>query len=203
MAKLYTLSNGQRAKVTIESLFVPRDELQQEVIDAIRNATRNSCLRLAMDLWGSKQRVTARDLVASDMSYTNCVFTETSNATANAWNAMAFGPFTVADATIIGIYGLKVVYVLNSTILRSPITGVRLEVGGARIAQWHVQGIDYSANGATSTPYRAYAGFSKSPVIAQEKMPMTCYEYTRTASTAYDPCWLGVVVEKEGLTLRP
>jgi len=195
---------GLKANLTIKSLFIKGEELKPETIDACRNACEIACLQKAVDLWGESQSLTVRDLNASDMSYTNNIFTETSHATtANQWNAMGVGAFTVAQSTVIGIYGLKIQIVQDATIDFPPISGVRIDVGGARVAQWMTQTIDAYCNAAASTPYYAPAGVTKSPVVVGETLTVTIYEYTRTANTVYVPCWLGITVEKEGVTLRP
>ena len=188
--------------VSITSLLIPIDEFGV-MSDKYRDATIVAAVEKAEALFGVGQRLTVRDLNGSDMSYTANIMTETSNATANAWNAMAFGAFTVATGTVVGIYGLKLYVVHDATIDFCPITGVRIDVGGARVAQWHVQSLDQNTSAASVAPTRAYCGITKSPVVAGEDITVTIYEYTRTASTVYTPCWLGVTVEKEGITLRP
>ena len=188
--------------VTIRSLFLPAKDLKSEVVDAIRNACEAGVLAKAKELWGDIA-VTLRDLNAADMAYANNVFTETSNATINQWNAMAFGAFTVARATVIGIYGLMVQHLPDGTIDFPPITGVRIDVGGARVAQWHTQSTDTYTSAASTTPLYSVAGVTKSPIVIGEDITVTIFEYTRTASTVYAPVWLGVTCEKEGTTLRP
>jgi len=197
------LPNGKRANVTIRSLFINMKELKQETVDACRNACEMAALEKAVELWGEAQSLTIRDLNASDMSYTNNVFTDQSNGTNNRWNAMADCTFTVAQSTVIGIYGLKIQLVQDGTIDFSPITGVRIDVGGARVAQWHVQTIDSYCSADSLATVLAVGGITKSPVIVGETLTVTIFEYTRTATTVYVPCWLGVAVEKTGITLRP
>jgi len=205
MAQAIRLPSGKTAQVSIKSELIPAPLLKPETIDAIRNATELQALEKAIELWGESQLVTVRDLNAADMSYTNNIFTETSNASANAWNAMAFGAFTVATSTVLGIYGIIIATVPDGTIDFPPISGIRIDVGGARVAQWHVQSLHSFTSGASTAPLipALYAGFTKSPVVVSEDMTVTIYEYTQTASTAYYPIWMGVAVEKEGVTLRP
>jgi len=205
MAQAVKLPSGRVAQLAMKSLLVPGPLLKPETIDAIRNATETQCLEKAVEMWGPDQQVTLRDLNAADMSYANNVFTETSNAGANAWNAMAFGAFTVAQSTIIGIYGLAIGTVPDGTIDFPPISGVRIDVGGARVAQWHVQILHNFTSGASTSPLipAPYAGFTKSPVVVGETLSVTIYEYTQTASTVYYPLWLGVTCEKLGVSLRP
>jgi len=188
--------------VTIMSVLCPQiPGIKEDNLEAIRNATIVAAVNKAAEKWPG-QKLTVRDLNASDMSYTNNIFTETSNASANAWNAMAFGSFTVATGTVLGIYGIGLSVVHDGTIDYFPITGVRIEVGGARVAQWHVQSLASICSGATTAQQKVHFGITKSPIIVQEDLTVTIYEYTRTASTVYEPCWLGVTVEKLGITLR-
>ena len=196
------LSNGSFANLAIQSLFINISELKGEAVDAIRNACEVGCLERAVKLWPDAE-LTSRDLNAADMAYANNVFTETSNATINQWNAMAFGAFTVPTATVIGIYGMKMQVIPDATLQFPPITGVRIDVGGARVVQWHTQTIDTYVDSAGVTPVTFPAGITKSPIIVGETLQVTIFEYTRTASTIYVPCWLGVTVEKVGITLRP
>lgn len=200
---LISLKNGKVANVMINSLLIPHDEIKIETVEAIREACRLSCLEKAVGLFGEGQKLTIRDLNATDLSYTNNIFTETSNAAANAWNAMAQGAFTVARGTVLGIYGIKIFVLHDGTIDFCPITGIRIDVGGGRVAQWNVQAIDQNTSANSISPIVGYAGITKSPIIMQEDVTVTPYEYTRTASTVYTPCWLGCAVEKLGLTLRP
>lgn len=190
------------ANLVIRSLLNPIATLSKGEIAKYREACESATIAKAQALWGN-QNITIRDLNASDMSYTNNIFTETSNATVNQWNAMAFGAFSVAQSTCIGIYGLKIAVVHDATIDFAPITGVRIDVGGARVAQWQTQTLDTYASGAVSTATYSMTGITKSPIVVGETLTVTIYEYTRTASTVYVPCWLGVTVEKEGITLRP
>ena len=196
------LPSGLSIPVAIKSVFIPGVDLKQETIDAIRNATETQCLEKAAERWGQGQIVTVRDLNGTDMGYPNNIFVETSNAGANAWNAMAVGPFVIALGTIIGIYGLRLGHLQAAAVSFAPITGVRIDVGGARVAQWMTQCVD-SYGAGTSLGKEFLAGFTKSPIVAQETMTVTIFEYTRTATQLYNPVWAGVVIEKLGITLRP
>ncbi len=197
------LPSGRRAMLVIESVLAPADELKEETRDAIRNACKTLCLERAVELWGETQDLTARDLDALDMAYASNIFTETSNAVVPQWNVMAFGAFTVARGAVMGIYGVKLAYLPNATVLRLPITGIRINIGGSDIVQCQVQKIDQLDNAANTTPLRPYMGFFKMPIIISEDITVTISEYSRTASTAYEPIWAGIMVEKAGRTLRP
>lgn len=196
-----TLPNGS-INVTVDSELIPADELKIETIDAIRTSCKLACLAKAVELWGTGQALTVRDLNGADMAYPNNIMTEQS-VVANAWAAMAFGAFTVPVATVIGIYGVGFLVLHDATIDFLPITGIRIDVGGARIAQWHVQSLADEVSGSSTAPSVVYAGFTKSPVIVGEDITVTIFEYTRTTGTAYDPIWFGFAVEKEGRTLKP
>lgn len=190
------------ANVTIDSILIPFDQLELDMVDAIRNACVASAIKEAVRLWGPAQALTVRDLNGADMSYPANIMTDTS-VTANAWAAMAFGAFTVATATVIGIYGVKILVLHDGTIDFAPITSIRIDVGGARVAQWCVQSLIDETSGSASTPSPAYGGVTESPIVVGEDITVTIYEYTRTTATAYDAIWLGVTVEKEGRTLKP
>ena len=203
MFNLQNMFKQSGGPVSISSTLIPLDQLKSETVDAIRNAAILGAVNKAFELWGRGQTLTIRDLNGTDMSYTNNIFTETSNAAANAWNAMATGAFTVPTATVIAIYGVAVGWILDGTIDEMPITGIRIDVGGSRHVQWHLQCIDHISSAANTAPMLPRAGITRSPIVAAEDMTVTLYEYTRRASSAYDPCWLGVTVEKEGVTLKP
>jgi len=195
--------------VTINSILLSADGLKPETVDAIRNACISGSVAEAHRRFGPTQNLTVRDLEASDYSFTNNVWTDTSNATANAWNAIAQAAFTVATGTVIGIYGIRVGFLMNATITQPSVTGFRLDVGGARVAQWNVEKL-MLATALIATPANVFAygqqwplGVTKSPIIVGEDITVTIYEYTRTASTVYYPIWEGVAVEKEGRTLKP
>lgn len=204
MSVKVALPSGKTATLEIKSVLIPIDELKPETVDAIRNACEISALQKGVELWGPEQDMTVRDLNALDMSYTYNIFTETSNAGGNAWNAMATASaFTVATGTVIGIYGIKLAAVLAAGLDELPITGIRLDVGGARVVQWHIQSLETSCAGASVGATRPYTGISKSPIIIAEDIQSTAYEYTRATSVVYSPIWLGLAVEKTGRTLKP
>ena len=195
--------------VTINSVLLSADGLKPETVDALRNACTNAAVAEASRRFGPSQNLTVRDLGASDFSFTNNVWTDTSNATANAWNAIAQAAFTVATGTVIGIYGIRVGFLMNATIIQPAVTGFRLDVGGGRVAQWNVEKL-MLATALIATPANVFAfgqqwplGITRSPIIVGEDIQVTIYEYTRTASTVYYPIWEGVAVEKEGRTLKP
>lgn len=191
------------ANVTIDSILIPFDQLELDMVDAIRNACVAASVKEAVRLWGPAQALTVRDLNGADMGYPNNVMTDTA-VTANAWAAMGFGAFTVSTATVIGIYGVKILINHQAAILHfAPISSIRIDVGGARVAQWCVQSLIDEAGAASTTPSPAYGGVTESPIIVGEDITVTIYEYTRTTGGLYDAIWLGVTIEKEGRTLKP
>ena len=198
-----TMFKQNGGPVSISSVLIPMDQLKQETVDAIRNAAVLAAVNKAFELWGRGQMLTVRDLNGTDMAYANNIFTDTSNAGANAWNAMAFGAFTVPTATVIAIYGVAMGWILDGTIDECPITGIRIDVGGSRQAQWHLQCLDQIGSAAVTWAMTPRAGVTRSPVVAAEDITVTMYEYTRRASQVYSANWIGVAVEKEGVTLKP
>ncbi len=197
------LPGGKRANVSIVSLLIPTDEFLPQ-IDRTRQDCMTAGLSRAVEVFGEGQRFTIRDLNASDMGSPLNVFTETSHATISQWNAMAnCNAFTVARATVLCIYGIKIYTLSDAAILFAPITGVRIDVGGARIAQWQVQSIDQYIPATSTTTTRGYCGVTMSPVVVSEDITVTMFEYTRTASKVYTPVWMGMAIEKEGVTLKP
>ena len=200
IAQMYKQNGGP---VSVSSILIPETSLKPETVDAIRNAAVLAAVNKASDLWGVGQPLTIRDLNGTDMAYANNIMTETSNAAANAWNAMAFGAFTVPTATVIAIYGVAIGWIMDATIDEMPISSIRIDVGGSRHAQWNTQVIDQISSAANTAPMIPRVGITRSPIVVGEDITVTIYEYTRRASQAYDPCWLGVAVEKEGVTLKP
>jgi hypothetical protein len=206
MGKMFSMDNMLKQNggpVTIQSVLINKKDLELTVINAIRNATIVGAVAKAHELWGNGQSLTVRDLNGTDMAYAANIMTETSNAAANAWNAMAFGAFTVPTATVIGIYGVDLNARMDGTTLRIPITGIRFDVGGSRVAQWNVQVLDQNSIAGMTDSTMAQGGVTRAPIIVGEDITVTIYEYTRTATIVYDPVWLGVAVEKEGVTLKP
>ena len=190
--------------ITINSILIPADESAIERVELARRGCWKAVVQRGEQLWPGA-RLTVRDLNGTDMAYTNNIMTETSNATANAWNAMAFGAFTVATSTVLGIYGVRLGYALNATIIEIPITGIRIDVGGSRRVQWNVEkiGAEFGTATAATGVNWMKLGYTPSPVIVSEDMTVTIYEYTKTASTAYTIIWEGYALEKEGITLTP
>ncbi len=200
---LRTMYKQAGGPVTVSSVLLNMDQLKPETVDAIRNSALIAAVNKAYELWGRGQSLTIRDLNATDMGYTNNVFTDETNATANQWNEMATGAFTVPTATVIAIYGIAIGYELNGSDTEMPLTGIRIDVGGSRHAQWHLQALDILSSGAVTAPVIARPGITRSPIIVGEDITVTMYEYTRTTGMEFDPCWLGVTVEKQGVTLKP
>ena len=188
--------------VTLSSMFINISELKPGVVDAIRNTCVLAAVSKAVDLWGRNQPLTIRDIVPLDMAYATNEFTEISGGAA-AWNIMAFGPFTVPTATVIGIYGLKLSAIMDATMQLLPITAVRIDVGGSRHAQWDVETLNVTLDSAGVATTYPLGGVTKSPIIVAEDITVTISEYCRTAynGTVYYPVWLGVCVEKQGVTL--
>ena len=189
--------------VTVSSVLVRETSLKPETVDAVRNACMLATVNKAYELWGAGQRLTIRDLNGTDMAYANNVMTETSNAVANQWNVMAFGAFAVPNATVIGIYGVMLNAPYAAAVPQLPITGIRIDVGGSRHAQWNVQILDRQSVAAAAYPTDGIAGVTRSPVVIAEDITVTISEYTRNASDAYECVWLGFAVEKQGITLKP
>jgi len=206
MYNINTMLKQNGGPVTIQSVLLSLDLLGQSGVDGSRNAAIAGAVTKANQLWGG-QNLTVRDLNPLDMSYANNVFTDTSNATINQWNAMATGAFTVPTATVIAIYGIKIGWLVGAAAppinVTMPVTAIRIDVGGSRHVQWHLQSLDQKAPANTTSPYVAIAGVTRSPIVVAEDITVTLFEYTRIASNAYDPVWLGVAVEKEGVTLKP
>ena len=203
---LDTMSKQNNGPVSITSILIPINALKSETVDAIRNATIVATVNKAAELWGEGQALTVRDLNGTDMSYTNNIMTETSDAVANAWNVMntcgGGAAFTVNNATVIGIYGIMLGCAWGTNDIM-PITGIRIDVGGSRHAQWNVQTLDQYALTTSASPVSFNGGVTRSPVIVAEDITVTMYEYTSDASEVYFPVWLGVAVEKQGVTLKP
>ncbi len=199
-----TMLKQNGGPVTISSLLIPFFAIKPETIDAIRNATIVGAVNKASELWGPEQALTCRDLFGVEMGYpVPGDMVETSNA-ALGWQAMAFGAFQVPVATVIGIYGVILGFAYGAAIFRLPITGIRFDVGGSRVAQWNVQTLDTGYSTAAMTDaLQPQGGVTKSPIIVAEDITVTIFEYVRTAATIYNPVWLGVTVEKQGVTLKP
>ena len=87
--------------VTINSILLSADGLKPETVDAIRNACINSTVAEAHRRFGASQNLTVRDLEAADFQFSANVWTDTSSASASAWNAVAQGTVTVATGTAI------------------------------------------------------------------------------------------------------
>ena len=196
-----TMFKQNGGPVSISSVLIPMDQLKQETIDAIRNAAVLAAVNKAFELWGRGQTLTVRDINGTDMQYTNNIFTETAVAVAG-WQPMACGAFTVPTATVLAIYGIAIGWQLNAAV-PLPITGIRIDVGGSRQAQWNVQCLSQWATGAVVAPLVPRAGVTRSPIVAAEDITVTPYENSRGVATVYEPYWLGVAVEKEGVTLKP
>jgi hypothetical protein len=189
--------------VTVKSLFVREANTTKEIVEATRNNAIVTAVQKASVLFGPTQALTIRDLNGNDMGYIYNVMTETSNASINAWNEMGVGSFIVAPSTVIAIYGVGISLVPDGTNPRIPITGIRIVVEGSLVVQWNIQSLDLIGSACGTSPMAQKSGISLAPIIAAEGIVVTTYEYTRAANIAYDLVWLGVIVEKQGVTLKP
>ena len=207
MFDINTMFKQRGGPVTINSTLINVKSLKPETIDAIRNASICATVNKAYELWGPGQALTVRDLLGNDMGYGAALenFLNVSNAAAAAWNVINTGAFTVPTATVIGIYGLSIGWDPVIAAQGCPVSAFRIDVGGSRHAQWNIQPLDqfHGAGGAFTGAMEPQAGITRSPIIVAEDMTVTIYEWTRTAALAYQPCWLGVAVEKQGVTLKP
>lgn len=198
-----TLPNGKVANLTVNSILINASELREGTVDAIRNACVDAAVQKAVDLFGPEQALTVRDLNALDMDLDYNWFHETSSSSNQQWNAIVQGEITVANGSVMGIYGCGFTWLHDATIDQCPVSAYRIDVGGARVAQWALQQLDDFTSAASTGAMQHHFGVTKSPIIVGEDITVTIYEYTRVASKAYDCVWLGVIVEKEGKTLKP
>ena len=192
------LGKGKTVNV-LRSFLIPLLELNLKII----KDTELLCLQQAIELWGDNQNLSSRGLTALDMGYMSS-FSETSQCVINQWNQATTGRFVVSTATIIGIYGLKLKW-CDDTKNFPPINSIRLCVNGARIAQWSLECHHNIYPQSLVDELVSHDDLIKNticnPIIASEDNKVEIFEYTRVANTEYSPIWLGVVVEKLGLTL--
>ena len=206
MFDINTMFKQRGGPVTINSTLINVKSLKPETIDAIRNASICATVNKAYELWGPGQALTVRDLLGNDLGYGAALenFLNVSNAAAAAWNVINTGAFTVPTATVIGIYGISIGWNPVLVVNNCPVSAFRIDVGGSRHAQWNIQPLDvFTPAAATVNTFEPQTGITRSPIIVAEDMTVTIYEWTRTAALAYQPCWLGVAVEKQGVTLKP
>lgn len=176
------------------------DHMRPERIDGILKRTLNKLVEVAQeDMPGVN--ITVRDLVPSDMpNQTNNEWTEASGSGDNAWTDMALIDGTgIADETFIAIYGCQFI----SGHSTPPITGLRIEVGASRVAQWSLYSIsrDYTLTSSGATQHTAPLGITENPIIIRQNQTLLVQEYVTETTITYRLAFFGFVAEKAGKTI--
>lgn len=205
-------------QVRTNSYIIPETWMTSQQIRRKINAARQAALAAAL-LTDGDQEYNVRALVGSDMPdrTTNDWLETTASSGVDAWNNSAFAAGSnIADNTYIGIYGVQVLTMENEagvnggpiqSALEPAVTGIRIQIGGARVAQWDLHPILYFVGGtddlATSSteygPLIAYPkGFAESPVVITKEKSLTVAFWETQTSLDFQVALLGIVVEAVG-----
>tara|TARA_Y100000034_G_scaffold134970_2_gene205063 strand:+ start:539 stop:1066 length:528 start_codon:yes stop_codon:yes gene_type:complete len=172
-----------------------------ENIHALRMSAIDQVEEVAQKAMGMDVVLTTRDLQPADLGYTNQEFTETSGSD-NTWADTTISSKSIADETFVAIFGIQM---LVPGAISTVITGLRFVIGGGRVAQLSLYGIqqNHTPDDTEATLHRPVSGYLLSPIILTQNSVLTIQEYTVTATTAYTPVFEGVVVEREGKLISP
>jgi hypothetical protein len=160
------------------------------------------------------ERLISRSIVPTDLALTNARWTETSGTSANAFTNTSISSNTVADDRYVGIWGVRL-FTPMSTVdndaslaaleqMQYPISILRIDVGGTRVAQWDLYPLmSIQIDLAESHAFRPISGLTLTPVLIGPNKSVTISEYVTVSTALYTLGLEGVVVEPEGLILRP
>ena len=196
------------------SIARPADQMRMTLRDGIKKALLTRLVALGHEQLGHSVRLTARDLVGSDMpNLANNDWLETtegSNAYANA--SFATGG-QIADETFIGIYGFQQIMHEDTDDDRGGstpcVTVIRFDIGGTRVAQWDMQScfVGNALAGASDTSFGGAMehkqGIAESPIIITQNQNFTVSFWEVTTTLDFVVPLLGFVVEKAGRTINP
>ena len=168
--------------------LIPASELAPGQAAAIRNSAIQQLLQDASKYTNmAVDRLVVRDIRAgTDLDYTYEDWSETTGATANAYETMSTG--TNVDQRWIGFYGVKV----------DPdsfaITALKFNIGGSDRVIWQLQNL-----GAED----GYAGFCPSVIVIPPNAPYTISRWVRSVSSTDKTVLKGFIVEPRGKVLSP
>lgn len=174
--------------VTIESVLIPIHLIPDSVINDWREDFLKQVVEQAKTGLKGNVKMTVRDIVPSDLGLTNEVWYETTGATANQWEDSDIDSKAIEDKTWVCIWGVTD----NSE--TPAVSAVRFDVGGAKLALWHLDKLNRLQH---------RTAIARSPIIIEPSLELTIEHYVKVANSGVDICFDGVVVEREGLTLRP
>ncbi len=121
-----------------------------------------------------------------DLDYTYEDWSETTGATANAWETMSTG--TNVDQRWIGFYGVRIDPDSFS------ITALRFNIGGSDRVIWELQALGEEDG---------YTGFCPSVIVIPPNAPYTISRWVRSVSSIDKTVLKGVVIEPRGKMLSP
>ena len=183
---------------TMMSVLVPVAQMPLERIDGIKAAAIKKLLQLAEEAMPGKKLI-IRDLTPQDLQATNNEWTETSG-TDNTWADTTITG-TLADDRWVAIVGLKIL----SGHLTPPISALRFDVGGSKVAVWDLYKAfaSYILTTSGAVQHNNPECITEGPIIITKNTPFTISEYVIEATTAYKAAFLGFVCEAEGKTIKP
>lgn len=193
--------------VQTNSYLIPRTWMTPDDIQGHIFAAYQAALQAAVTEMGNGNFV-SRALFASDFgAISTNTWTETTSGSTWATTAFADGS-QVLDNIFIGIYGCKFLYDEIADGLNGGfdpvVTGIRLQTGGARVAQWDLNVI-YQSQMSAATVANVYGGntpfvtgIASSPVVMTQNKGATVQFLERTTGLDFNVPLLGVVVEPVG-----
>jgi len=211
MPQLIQLSDGRTIPYNprLESGLYRADEIPPEVVWGIIKAAKHLAFKAARDTYPDANLIT-RCMQAGDLERTNKYnewLTDTTGSSANTWEDHLIDSETIADGVFVAIYGLRMMQLEITDSI--PVSAVRFVVGGSEVARWDItKAYAPSADGVTLANYTA-PGFpaplcvTDAPIVISEGITLEIDQWVATASTTFVMALEGVVVEKEGITLKP
>lgn len=171
--------------------LIPASELAPGQAAAIRNEAIKQLLDAASEGTNySKDRLVVRDIrplvTVGDLDYTYEDWSETTGATANAWETMSTG--TNVDQRWIGFYGVKVDPDNFS------ITAIRFNVGGSDRVIWQLQSLNLQDD---------MVGYCPSVIVIPPNAPYTISRWVRSINSIDRTVLKGTVVEPRGKVISP
>lgn len=137
-----------------------------------------------------------RDLSALDIGGSNRHWNQQVAVTNNSWVTSTFSAGTVTDNVFVAILGIAALSPQGGA------SGIRIDVGGARVAEWDLQKMlmPYGVEGSAMDTGRY--GFARSAVLAGQNKQVTLTYYVRAATNIdnvpVENPLIGIAVEPVG-----
>ena len=188
------------------SILTPVRDMPADEVLARKDEAILKLEALAMDRLGADTKLITRDLKPTDLGLTNEEWTDTTGSTDNTYeNHIVAGgsTYTINNRVFVVIWGVRN-YTPATGAGTQPITRLRITVGGSRVAEWNLMGVQMSHSPDTTETavIRPIAAIADDPIFVEQNLELLLEQYVITTSAVFKMAIEGAVCEPSGLTLH-